>query len=140
MTVPAVTADQLRRVLAEAAFTQAYRFELDRFAAGECTLRVPYQPGFDRPGGIIAGPVFMAAADVAVWLAIMTLLGEQATAVTTELNTRFLNAAKREDFTCQGSILKAGRRLIHAVAECRTPGGKLLTHHTCTYIRLAGAD
>ena len=140
MTSPAVNVKQLRHVLATADFAQLYRFELDHFAVGECTLRIPYQDSFQRPGGIVAGPVFMAAADIAVWLAIMTLLGDHVTAVTTELNTRFLSSAKREDFTCHGSILKTGRRLIHAVAECRTLQGKLLTHHTCTYIKLAERD
>jgi len=133
---PSVTTEsELKQVLLSAAFTQLYGFELDGFAGGECTLRIPFQPAMERPGGIVSGPVFMAAADVAVWLAIMTLHGE-IMAVTTELNTSFIGSAKREDVFCKATILKSGRTLINAVAECRNRAGKLLTHHTATYIRL----
>ena len=135
MTALAVTAEALRQVLNASAFTQLYRFELDSFSAGECTLRVPFQPALERPGGIVAGPVFMAVADVAVWLAIMTRLGTEVTAVTTELNTSFIGSAKQEDVFCRATILRYGNTLIRALAECRNRSGALLTHHTATYIR-----
>lgn len=134
-TDPSVSADELRRVLREAAFTRLYQFELETFAFGECTLRVPFQPALERPGGLVAGPVFMAVADVAVWLAIMTRLGKDVVAVTTELNTSFIGSAKQEDVFCRAVILKSGSTLIRALAECRNRSGNLLTHHSATYIR-----
>src|SRR6266568_2359184 len=66
----------------------------------------------------MSGQVFMAAADVAMWLAIMTKLGTSEAAVTAEMKTNFLNGAREEDFLCQAKILKLGK-----------------THHTITYIR-----
>jgi acyl-coenzyme A thioesterase PaaI-like protein len=70
-----VTASELTEMLAALPSTQQYGFRLHSFGAGCCTLHVPYQPGLDRPGGVVAGYVFMAAADVAMWLAIVTRLG-----------------------------------------------------------------
>lgn len=134
-TIVQVSADELRRVLNESAFTQLYRFELESFSLDECVLRVPFQPALERPGGIVAGPVFMAVADVAVWLAIMTRLGSGVQAVTTELNTSFIGSAKQEDVFCRATILRSGNTLIRALAECRNRSGDLLTHHTATYIR-----
>ena len=131
----ALTEDELRQVLKEATFIKSYDFQLDSAAEGECTLFVPFQEAFVRPGDLVSGPVFMAAADVAMWLAIMTQLGRVDMAVTVEMKTSFLNAAKREDFWCTAKILKLGRRLIYGVAEGVNSTGKLLTHHTLTYIR-----
>jgi len=131
----AVTEEQLTRILSASSFAKVYGFKLQSFARGECTLLIPFQPDFERPGGIVAGPIFMAAADVAMWMAIMTHLGRDALTVTVELNTSFLNAAKEEDARCTAKVLKLGKTLVYGVAECRTVTGKLLTHHTITYIR-----
>jgi uncharacterized protein (TIGR00369 family) len=131
----AITESELRQLLSQASFLQHYGFELDSFADGECALRVPFQRAFERPGGVVSGQVFMAAADVAMWLAIMTRLGAADGSVTAEMKTNFLSGAREEDFVCRAKILKLGRRLIYGVAECATRDGKLLAHHTITYIR-----
>ncbi len=134
MTLAATKTD-LRRRLSVAPFTKMYGFKLRSIANGECTLEVPYQAAFERPGGIVAGPVLMAAADVAMWLAVMTRLGTTDGSVTAEMKTSFLNAARQESFRCTARILKLGTRLIYGVAECISSNGKLLAHHTLTYIR-----
>jgi uncharacterized protein (TIGR00369 family) len=131
----AVTKTELRKLLSQAPFTSNYGFKVQSIANGECTLQVPFQTAFERPGGIVSGPVFMAAADVAMWLAIVTRLGTADRSVTAKMTTAFLNAARQEDFQCTAKILKLGTRLVYGTAECVTSGGKLLTHHTMTYIR-----
>lgn len=84
---------------------------------------------------MVAGQTFMAAADVAMWLAIITRLGPADGSVTAEMKTNFLSSARQEDFLCHAKVLKLGRRLVYGVAECTTLEGKLLTHNTITYIR-----
>jgi uncharacterized protein (TIGR00369 family) len=131
-----VTDPELRHLLSQTAFIRQYGFELESFGDGECTLLAPFQKEFERPGGIVGGQIFMAAADVTMWLAIMTKLGVAADgAVTAEMKTNFLSGAREEDFLCRAHILKLGRRLVYGVAECKNRTGKLLTHHTITYIR-----
>jgi uncharacterized protein (TIGR00369 family) len=129
------TKQELEQLLSEVAFTRAYGFRLHSMADGICTLNVPFQTAFERPGGIVSGQVYMAAADVAMWLAIMTKLGMNEMAVSTQLNTSFLAAAKQEDIFCTARILKLGKRLIYGNAECTSGTGILLAHHTLTYIR-----
>jgi len=131
----AVTEEELTQVLAQSAFARIYGFKLDSFGNGECTVAMPFQPELERPGGIVAGAIFMAAADVAMWLAIMTLLGKEVQTVTSELKTAFLKSAKQEDVICTAKILKLGKTLIYGVAECRNRSDELLTHHTITYIK-----
>ncbi len=132
-----VTESQLQDLLNEVAFTRKFGFRVQSLGDGECTLSVPFQSDFERPGGVVSGQVFMAVADAAMWLAIMTRLGMEENALTVELKTNFLGAARREDILCTARILKQGQRLIYGVAECRNRQDKLLTHHTITYIRPA---
>jgi len=131
-----VTEEELKQALSEAAFARIFNFSLQSFGSGECTLMIPFQDYLERPGGIVAGSIFMTAADVTMWLAIMTLLGRRGSmAVTTELKTAFLSAAKQEDVKCTANILKMGKSMIYGTAECCNMEGKLLTHHTITYFR-----
>jgi len=132
----AVTEAELRRLLAESPFINQYGFRFYAMGEGQCTIEIPFQEAFERPGNIVSGPVLMAAADVAMWLAIMTRIGQAAEmTLTVEMKTAFLAAAKREDVLCTGTVLKLGARLVYGVAECRTRTGLLVAHHTLTYIR-----
>ena len=131
----AVTEHAIRELLHNTAFAKLYGFQLLALGDGECSLAVPFQESFERPGGIVSGPVFMAAADVAMWVAIKTKLGANDASVTVEMKTNFLSGAKRRDIHCNAKLLKVGRRLIYGTAECVTKDGLLLTHHTLTYIR-----
>jgi uncharacterized protein (TIGR00369 family) len=132
---PACSADELRQLLNEVAFTRNLGLVLHEIGDGECRIDVAFQEAFERPGGIVSGQVYMAAADVAMWLAIKTKLGLADSSVTAEMKTNFLAGAKRTGFRCTAKVLKLGRRLIFGVAECVDENGKLLTHHTVTYIR-----
>jgi len=131
----AATEAELRRVLDQVPFTRAYGFLLHAIAPGQCTLDVPFQPIFERPGGIVGGQVFMAAADVAMWLAIKTRLGSADESVTATMTSAFLDAARHEPFRCTARVVKLGRRLVYGVAESVSSEGRLLTHHSLTYAR-----
>jgi len=126
---------ELEQLLTEVAFTRSFGFTLHGIGDGQCSIDVPFQENFERPGGIVSGQVFMAAADVAMWLAIKTRLGLADPSVTTEMKTNFLGRAQKEGFRCTATVLKLGRRLVYGVAECVDSSGRLLTHHTITYIR-----
>ena len=129
-----VTIEQLQQLIGhESAFTRSYGFVVTDTSAGSCTLLVPHLPHFERPGGIVSGQVFMTAADVAMWLAIKTLRGIDDPSVTTQMQTYFLESARRESFTCRAVVVKLGRSTTFGTAECVSAAGKLLAHHTLTY-------
>jgi acyl-coenzyme A thioesterase PaaI-like protein len=56
---------------------------------------VLFRDEFERPGGAVSGPVFMAAAHVAIWLAVVTRRGAEETWVTVDRKTAFLHAVSR---------------------------------------------
>ena len=136
MSVSAERRAEVEGWLAGAAFNAYYRFRVGALGAGECTIEAPHRGEFERPGGGVSGPVFMAAADVAIYLAIATRSGAHERWVTVDLKTAFLRAAVREPFTCRARVLRLGRRLAYVVAECARADGALLTHHTATYARV----
>jgi uncharacterized protein (TIGR00369 family) len=127
--------EELAELLRDVAFTRNFGFGLHAIEDGQCTLDVPFQEAFERPGGIVSGQVYMAAADVAMWLAIKTKLGMADSSVTVEMKTNFLGSAQKESFRCTAKVLKLGRRLVYGVAECFDSRGRLLAHHTITYMR-----
>ena len=131
----ACSEEELQQLLSDVAFTRNLGFALQGIADGQCSIQVPFQAVFERPGGLVSGQVFMAAADVAMWLAIKTKLGMADSSVTAEMKTNFLAGARQEGFSCTAKVLKLGRRLIYGVAECVDGNGRLLSHHTLTYIR-----
>ncbi len=131
----ACTKQELQQLLDSVAFTRSLGLVLHAIGDGECSLDVPFQTSFERPGGVVSGQVFMAAADVAMWLAIKTKLGMDDSSVTAEMKTNFLSGVRQESFRCKARVLKLGRRLIFGVAKCVNSNGRLLTHHTLTYIR-----
>lgn len=132
----AVSETEIQQLLKESTFLQIYNFELVSLGEGEAIIRFPFQPHLTRPGGVVSGPIYMAAADLAMWLAAITRLGleEGRMTVTAEMKTSFISVCK-EDFFCKANLLKAGKRLVYGVAECKTNGGNLVAHHTLTYIR-----
>ena len=123
----------LFRSVDDTVFLQPYGFRVESAAPGECALRIPFLRSLERPGGIISGMMLMGAADVALWLAIMTLRGVSERWVTADMKTAFLRSAREEDITCMACILKPGKRTMYGTAECRGADGKLVAHHVLTY-------
>jgi acyl-coenzyme A thioesterase PaaI-like protein len=129
----ACTVDELAQVLAETAFLKPYGFVVQSCAPGECTIIVPYASSLERPGGMVSGMTIMGAADVAMWLAIMTERGKSERWVTTDMKTAFLSSARETDIHCVARILKLGKRTAYGTAECRDVAGNLLAHHVISY-------
>src|SRR6185295_19701482 len=96
----ACTPAELAQVLAATPFLKSHGFRVQSCAPGECTLVVPFSPAFERPGGIVSGMTIMGAADVAMWLAIMTQRGTAEQWVTNDMKTAFLRGARETDISC----------------------------------------
>jgi uncharacterized protein (TIGR00369 family) len=123
----------LQKLLGRSRFVSSYGLKLVSVSDEDCTIAMPFRKAFERPGGTVNGPAFMAAADCAMWLAIKRHIGIDRDAVTSELNTAFLNAARRETVYCTARVLKLGKRIVYGTAECHDRRGKIFTHHTVTY-------
>jgi acyl-coenzyme A thioesterase PaaI-like protein len=131
------TADELNAVLAGTPFLEPYRFRVVQCAPGECVLEIPFDPALERPGGIVSGMTLMGAADVAMWLAIMTMRGTREHWVTSDMKTAFLKSGRRSAIRCTATLLKLGRRTAYGTVESRSEGSELLAHHVIGYAKAA---
>ena len=107
---------------------------VERFAAGDVALRLPYSDLLLRPGGTICGPALMALADVTLYGVVLSMIGPVALAVTTSLNVHFLSRPAPRDVLAEGRLLKLGRRLAVGEVTMRTDGeARPICHVTGTY-------
>jgi len=107
---------------------------VERFAAGDVALRLPYSDLLLRPGGTICGPALMALADVTLYGVVLSMIGPVALAVTTSLNVHFLSRPAPRDVLAEGRLLKLGRRLAVGEVTMRTDGEERpICHVTGTY-------
>ncbi|MGB3703839.1 MAG: PaaI family thioesterase [Castellaniella sp.] len=75
---------------------------------GQATLRLPPSPANQRLGGIVAGPMLMGLADLALYAAVVGATGV-AESVTASLTINFLRGAPAGGIIAQARILKTGR-------------------------------
>jgi uncharacterized protein (TIGR00369 family) len=121
-------------VAAELPIAMRLGFRLEALEAGRAIARAPYQTDFLRPGGTIAGPILMALADYAMFAATLSLVGEVALAVTTNLNIHFLRKPAPRDVLAEARILKCGKRLAVSEVVLRSEGeDEPIAHVTGTY-------
>jgi uncharacterized protein (TIGR00369 family) len=136
-----VTPDKLTEILAESPFLRHYGFVVTGCAHGECELVVPFDASIERPDGIISGMAIMGAADVAMWLAIMTMRGLDERWVTSDMQTAFLRSGRAESVHCTARVLRLGRRSAFGAAECHgADSGDLLAHHSVRYAKVMGGE
>ncbi|WP_441344461.1 hypothetical protein [Pseudomonas sp. MWU12-2115] len=50
-----------------------------------------------------------------------------------EMKSNFLRAA-RTDLSCKAEVMTAGRRILYGTATITDSEGKIVSHHTLTYI------
>ncbi|MCQ0093048.1 PaaI family thioesterase [Roseovarius sp. M141] len=96
-----------------AEFAQVARdFTVVSAAPMQLTLRLNVTDRHLRPGGTVAGPAIFALADVGVYLAVLSMIGPQALAVTTNCSLDFMRKpAADADLIAQVRLLKLGRVL-----------------------------
>lgn len=101
---------------------------------GTATLGLPWRQELLRPGGTIGGPAMMTLADVAIWGAVLSMIGPMPLAVTTDLTFHFLKKPPPGDLLARARTLQLGRRL--AIADCTITAAddpRPLTHAVGTY-------
>ena len=90
----------------------AGEFSVERADAAGVTLRMRVAERHLRPGGTVSGPSIFALADVAMYLAILSRIGEVPLAVTTNASVDFMRKpAAGRDLLGEARLLKLGRSL-----------------------------
>jgi uncharacterized protein (TIGR00369 family) len=134
----AISVEQARRIVDDAPFARWWGLSVEGLGEGMARVSLPWRADLVRPGGGLHGSSYEVVADVAAWLAIMTITGEEPMAVTIEMKTSFLRAAMSA-ITAEAKVLKMGRRVVFVIAEIVDAEGRTVAHSTLSYARAAGA-
>ena len=98
---------------------------------------VKHPVGFDelRPGGTVSGPVLMAVADYALYVAILGELGLVVLTVTTSMTINFMRKPSSEKAIIgECKLLKVGRTLVVGEVSLYSEGDpKPVAHVVGTY-------
>lgn len=116
---PAASADAFLHLIATQVGIGGVKLDVsvERWERSNVSLRLGFRPDFLRPGQAISGPILMMLADTALFAAIITEIGLDARAVTSELHTRFLRRAGPADVVAHARLVKLGGRLATGVIE-----------------------
>lgn len=103
-------------------FASLLEIEIVAIGFGTSTLRLPDRSSHQRLGGIIAGPMLMGLADLALYAAIVGATGNPQ-AVTASLSINFLRKAPPGGVLAHANILKTGRLVSGDVLLVPAAGG-----------------
>lgn len=103
-------------------FASILEIEIVDIGFGTAVLRLPDRSSHQRLGGIIAGPMLMGLADLALYAAVVGATGNTQ-AVTASLSINFLRGAPPGGILAHASILKTGRLVSGDVLLVPAAGG-----------------
>lgn len=132
---PRVTAEEILRLLEETIpLARRMRVRIEHLGHGVARMTLPGSPEWVRAGGTLSGPAIMALADTAIYAAVLTQIGLEPMAVTSDLNVRFLRRPPPADLHAEARVIHLGRR--NAVCDVELWGedrARIVAHATGTY-------
>ncbi len=118
-------AAELRGFLAEQFPQVKDDFVLEDVAEGRARLRMRIGERNLRPGGTVSGPSIFALADVAMYVAVLAMIGPRALAVTTNCAIDFMRKPGADaDLIAEACLLKLGRSLAVGDVMIRSDGAE----------------
>jgi uncharacterized protein (TIGR00369 family) len=99
---------------------------------GTNSATVTHRIGVDelRPGGTVAGPVLMAVADVAIYVAVLGTIGIVPLTVTTSINVNFLRKPSPDkSIVAVCKLIKVGRTLAVGEVSLYSQGDTAMVAH-----------
>ena len=102
------------------------------------TLALPVAAELVHGGGVLCGQAILAAADTAMLLAMIVVLGEFKPMTTVQLQTSFVRPVPQQiaEVAVVARVLRLGKTLSYGEVDFTTPDGKLAAHATTTYALL----
>ncbi len=126
-----ITLEQANEEIAKAPFVSWWGLSVKSVEHGCASVLLPFRKDLLRPGDVLHGSSYEVASDVAMWVAIMTVVGVAPMAVTIEMKTSFFKGAKA-NLIAEAKVLKLGRRVTFGQAEVYSDG-VLVAHSTLSY-------
>jgi uncharacterized protein (TIGR00369 family) len=109
--------------------------KIDALEPGRARVRLLYRDSMLRPGNVLSGPALFTAADTAMYVLVLSHVGPQMMAVTSDLTMHFVSKALPGDILADVRLLKLGRRLVVMEVSLYSSAApdRLVTHVTGSY-------
>ena len=113
MSTSRISPEAFRQILRDGMpSAAAMPFDVVTLEHGHAALLLRAGPDDLRPGGSIAGPVLFGLADLAMYAAVLSVVGNVPMAVTTDATVHFLRRPRPGNLLARARILKEGQRLL----------------------------
>ncbi len=113
-------------------FAKLLGIQIREIGFGTATLALPPNPDFQRLGGIVAGPMLMGMADLAMYAAVVGATGNTE-AVTSSLTMNFLRKSPPGVVIAHAKVLKTGRLCAGEVTLTSEGSTDPLAHSISTW-------
>jgi uncharacterized protein (TIGR00369 family) len=118
-----LTAEEVMPLMRQIFPQVAEDFAVERLEEHAATMRLIVRDDHLRPGGTVSGPSLFALADVAMYIAVLGMIGRKALAVTTNCSIDFMRKPMGDrDLLADARILKLGRQLAVGDVLIRSDG------------------
>lgn len=133
-TTPRITAGEFEALIESTIpLTRILPLRVESLGWGEARIRLAYRDEQLRAGGTINGPALMTLADTALYAAVLTRVGMQPLAVTSDLTFHFLRRHEPRDLIGTATLLRVGRRLAVGTISISSEDGPVVAHATGSY-------
>lgn len=113
-------------------FAAVLDIDVQTIGHGTATLLLPDRSAHQRLGGMVAGPMLMGLADLALYAAVVGATGNE-DAVTSSLSINFLRKAPSGGVLAHAKVLKTGRTCAGEVTLVPAQGGEPVAHVISTW-------
>ena len=110
---------RVRASFARQQFMTLLGARLERVAAGEVCIRLPFQPALTQQHGFLHAGVVTSVVDSACGYAALTLMEPGAAVLSVEFKVNLLAPARGREFVAVGRVVRAGRTLTVCTGEVR---------------------
>ena len=105
---------------------------VEAIGEGTCRVRLPFGPRKVRPGGTVAGPMLVALASYAAYVAVLSVAGRVELAAVVSQTANFFKGTAG-DVIAEARVLNRGKRLVATETRLSAAEGTLLAQVTATY-------
>ena len=125
--------EDLRRRIAASPFHAGFGISVEHAAAGEVRLGWEAQPDHRNLQGLVHGGILATLVDIAMGLAVRTVVGPTRRHVTIDLNVQYLRPARPGRLEALGSVVRVGSHVGFAEGSVMDAAGRLLIRASGTY-------
>ena len=144
MAQRAASREDLIAHAAEFPFFKLIGLEVLDAAPGRSTTRLAYRPDLTQPAGIMHGGVIASLIDTGIAHALLLterfheLRQEGGALVSVDLRVKYLRPVSEGRVTCESTITRMGRQVIHAESVVTNEAGKEVARGDAIYMAVPG--